>query len=275
MKIYLLLLLALGNFVWSQNHRFIYEVTYKKDSSDQALIKEFYHLDISKDDVKYYGRAYYEVDSLMKNNIGFTEGNAPRLTDVIVRKEKNIYDHYEWLQYDVLKTSEPVTQKWILSDEKKRIQNHTVQKAETRWGGRKWTAWFSAEIPFQYGPYKFYGLPGIIMELNDSENNYSFRLVKSQKLNETRDVVPAHVYSIGVPVNREKYVKAKLTFYNDPLSFAKNEEMELSDDNWALLQDGTKLTKSNFREVRQRQQHNIRKYNNPVELDKIITYPDK
>lgn len=273
MKIVLLFFLSFTHHVLAQNHRFIYEVESKRDSTENTLTKEFYHLDIFSDDIKYYGRAYYEADSLIKNNTGFSENNMPKLTDIIVRKINNEYDQYEWLQYDILKTSQKVSQKWILTDEKKTIQNHLVQKAETNWGGRKWTAWFSPEIPFQYGPYKFNGLPGLIMEIYDSQNNFSFKLIKSEKLSETQKMAFDHIYKIGVPVNREKYVKAKLTFYNDPLGFVKNGEFELADGNWALLQDGTKLTKDNFREVRQRQQKNIRKYNNPLELDRIVNYP--
>jgi GLPGLI family protein len=273
MKIVLLIFLSFGNLVLSQNHRFIYEVESKKDSTENTITKEFYHLDIFSDDIKYYGRAYYEADSLIKNNIGFSANSSPILTDIIVRKTDNEYDQYEWLQYDVLKTSQKVSQKWILTDEKKTIQDHLVQKAETNWGGRKWTAWFSPEIPFQYGPYKFHGLPGLIMEISDSQNNYVFKLVKSGKLSETQKISFDHIFKIGVPVNREKYIKAKLTYFNDPLSFVKNGDIELMDGNWALLQDGTKLTKDNFREVRQRQQKNIRKYNNPLELDKIVNYP--
>ncbi|MCU7617902.1 GLPGLI family protein [Chryseobacterium sp. PBS4-4] len=273
MKILLLLFLGFANFLFSQNHRFIYEVDFKRDSTENNLTKEFYHLDIFSDDITYYGRSYYEGDSLIKNNIGFSTDNFPKLTDVIVRKANDEYDHYEWLEYDILKTSEKVAQKWVLTNEKKTIQNHMVQKAETNWGGRKWTAWFSLEIPFQYGPYTFHGLPGLIMEISDSKNNFSFKLIKSEKLNETQKVALDHIYKIGVPVNREKYVKAKLTFYNDPLSFVKNGEIELADDKWAILQDGTKLTQKNFREVRQRQQNNMRKYNNPVELNKLVAYP--
>ena len=46
-----------------------------------------------------------------------------------------------------------------------KIGEFETQKAETFIFGRKWTAWFSPEIPIQDGPYKFRGLPGLIVKI--------------------------------------------------------------------------------------------------------------
>ena len=65
-----------------------------------------------------------------------------------------------------------------------------LQKATTDFGGRKWTAWFTTEIPYSEGPYKFKGLPGLVVELSDSENNFQFELVKiSKPENENPNIV--------------------------------------------------------------------------------------
>ncbi|RTZ46452.1 GLPGLI family protein [Chryseobacterium arthrosphaerae] len=42
---------------------------------------------------------------------------------------------------------------------KKKNREFNTQKAVCDFAGRKWTAWFTADLPIQDGPYKFYGLP--------------------------------------------------------------------------------------------------------------------
>ena len=43
--------------------------------------------------------------------------------------------------------------------------------------GRRWTAWFAPDISISDGPWKFSGLPGLIMEAYDTENHYRFFIV--------------------------------------------------------------------------------------------------
>lgn len=49
------------------------------------------------------------------------------------------------------------------------IINHKCYMATTDFYGRHYTAWFAPDIPIQYGPYKFNGLPGMILKIEDSE----------------------------------------------------------------------------------------------------------
>ena len=67
--------------------------------------------------------------------------------------------------------TESVQLKWKLHPEKKIIHSISCQKATTTYGGREWIAWFSTEYNFPYGPYKFYGLPGLIIKIQDSQNH--------------------------------------------------------------------------------------------------------
>ncbi len=52
--------------------------------------------------------------------------------------------------------------------------NLIFHKATTEYGGRIWEAWFAPDIPLNEGPYKFAGLPGLIVHVNDSQNHHRF-----------------------------------------------------------------------------------------------------
>lgn len=53
---------------------------------------------------------------------------------------------------------------WEIGDSTKNILGYECVMATTDYHGRKWTAWFAPEIPIADGPWKFRGLPGLILE---------------------------------------------------------------------------------------------------------------
>lgn len=57
--------------------------------------------------------------------------------------------------------------KWDLKGEFKTISNYKCQKAVGKFRGRIYEAWFTSEIPLSFGPWKFFGLPGLILEVYD------------------------------------------------------------------------------------------------------------
>jgi len=74
---------------------------------------------------------------------------------------------------------------WNIFPDTKVIAGFPVQKAETYAYGRKFTAWFSTEIPISDGPYTFRGLPGLILEIYDTQKYFTFTLQEHQRLRET------------------------------------------------------------------------------------------
>lgn len=55
------------------------------------------------------------------------------------------------------------------------IDLHCLMATAT-YGGRDYVAWFAPDIPISDGPYKFCGLPGIIVRIADTENEHIFEL---------------------------------------------------------------------------------------------------
>ena len=67
--------------------------------------------------------------------------------------------------------------KWTLGKETKIVCGYKCQKATTHWRGRDYEAWFTQQIPLKSGPWKFGGLPGLIMKIYDTKHLYTWEAV--------------------------------------------------------------------------------------------------
>ncbi|AZQ63946.1 GLPGLI family protein [Flammeovirga pectinis] len=73
---------------------------------------------------------------------------------------------------------------WEIKKDKKIILGYECVKAEGQYGNRKFIAWFSIEIPISDGPYVFNGLPGLILEIYDENNDHIFTAKRKEISNE-------------------------------------------------------------------------------------------
>lgn len=65
---------------------------------------------------------------------------------------------------------------WNLEEGDSTFLGINCSKATCEFGGRKWTAWYSADYPIFYGPYLFDGLPGLIFLLEEDKGNFKFTM---------------------------------------------------------------------------------------------------
>lgn len=269
-----ILLLTFSSIIFAQTYRFIYHVEYKSDSSSLYNNKEYYHLDISGNNVDYYQRDFFIADSLINNNLPFPESTKLN-TSTIISHQRGSYKFqtYDTLENTVLNLQTKDVQEWKLINEKKKTGELELHKAITSWGGRNWTAWFTFDIPFNEGPYKFSGLPGLIVELEDDNKLFSFSLIKSQNIKTTyRNQFIEIAKKMSVPVTWDKYKKIKLSYYNSPISFIKN-SIGTSNNLQFFLNDGTLVNTHNMREINENIRKKIKKSNNPINLERYIDYP--
>jgi len=70
---------------------------------------------------------------------------------------------------------------WQLTGDTATLCGYKSQKATCDFGGRSWVAWFAPELPYSDGPYKFNGLPGLIVKISDTRNHYVFEMTELQK----------------------------------------------------------------------------------------------
>ncbi|MEX0595552.1 MAG: GLPGLI family protein, partial [Candidatus Paceibacterota bacterium] len=63
---------------------------------------------------------------------------------------------------------------WKIESDTKKIGNYTATLAKGSFRGRDYSAWFTYDIPIPFGPWKLHGLPGLILEAEDSEKMMRF-----------------------------------------------------------------------------------------------------
>lgn len=183
--------------LFSQNHRFVYEYSFRIDSLNRDEIsKEIMNLDITKEGSSFYSYDKFVYDSLVNAEFKRSEAINSHYTDLSKIKMNPKVGFSVTKTYPDLKTTLHTSVNgdnfaiddnkkisWTILPENKEIDGFKTQKATASFGGRKWIAWFTNDIQFQDGPYKFCGLPGLILNLEDEKGDHIFRFAGNKKLN--------------------------------------------------------------------------------------------
>ncbi|WP_417430310.1 GLPGLI family protein [Halpernia sp.] len=130
-----------------------------------------------------------ELDSFFiahkSNNsiINFDDVPKPIVTTFIYKNNENNTNLFadDFIKLKLKYEYPNIDFKWKLINETKNILGYKCSKAKTNFGGRIWIAWYSTELPFNNGPYKFKGLPGLIMEIEDKNNFFKYTVVGIKK----------------------------------------------------------------------------------------------
>ncbi|MCJ7935264.1 MAG: GLPGLI family protein [Chryseobacterium sp.] len=107
------------------------------------------------------------------------------LTQTVVINEY-IDDHSYWITDELPK----IVWNTNYTDTKK-IGAYICKKATAKFRGSKITAFYAPDLPFAVGPYKFYGLSGVILEIGEDNNHVNSWKAESIELNIPEDMVLA------------------------------------------------------------------------------------
>lgn len=93
---------------------------------------------------------------------------------------------------------------WSIHESLDTLLGYTVQKATCRFRGRDYTAWFTSRIPVTAGPWKFSGLPGLILKVEDSRGHYRFTAKKIYRISSAVEI-PSYLF---LKTDRKRYMEA-------------------------------------------------------------------
>ena len=132
------------------------------------------------------------------------------------------------------------------------VAGYDCQRATAVFGGRTWEAWFAREVPIPEGPYKFYGLPGLIVKVADIRGQFAFELIK---LRQVPKPLPLGLPEAGAkPVTKAEFTKGKM-------AYASSQTAQM------LASGNIRFNTSGDEEkFRQNTRNNAKKPTNPIEL---------
>ena len=177
------------------------ECIYEQTDVDTVLSQsrdEFFLLSIGDVYSLYKGYSSFRLDSACKamnwnityaqgdslSDIYLTSGQLPEVlydmrTDVFTVNEYNLFDFYQY---------EDSTARffWTLLPDTTEVCGYVCRKAEATFRGIRWTAWYAPEIPLGIGPWKFNGLPGLVLWAYDDKGTHDVKLTAVRRSAGTR-----------------------------------------------------------------------------------------
>ncbi|MDR0698760.1 MAG: GLPGLI family protein [Tannerella sp.] len=105
-------------------------------------------------------------------------------------------------------------QEWTIEDDTLTIAGYLCQKATCRFGGRDFIAWFTPSIPISNGPWKFGGLPGLILKVYDNDKLYTFECIRIEN-NKEKYPIKMHNYNNHTNIKREKLLELYNKIHDD------------------------------------------------------------
>jgi GLPGLI family protein len=177
--------------IYQINYEFVSDFNGNKIYTDYILLtSEVQSIYLTK---KAYEKTINDNDSKVVKD---TTNNKGNINNVVKIDSKN---HFFYLYKNFIKDSLTFTNfvknksfrikeqnlklKWEFHEDEKTIGQIKCRKASTNFRGRNYIAWFTEEIPLYNGPFKFNGLPGLIIEIHDTEHKYTWIMKSMKKIN--------------------------------------------------------------------------------------------
>jgi GLPGLI family protein len=250
----------------AQNSSFEYNLNFKTSADSLKIENIVFYLDVKNKESVFRSDKFRYSDSIRIKR-GYGEGFDMQYNNRQLYIYKNIEQEkiskfvFVPLLYSVYTINIDDKLLWNILDDKQVIGNYKCQKAVVDYGGRKWIAWFTNEIPLQEGPYVFHGLPGLIVKISDEKNDYVFQLQQVLNFNWKS------LYEVKSQkeINWENFKKLQKDFYNNPLGMTSKSDIISYDESGNII-------KTDFKKIRDETQKRIVSKNNPIELNHKVDY---
>lgn len=116
------------------------------------------------------------------------------------------------------RTEEPIMPvSWKIIGDTCTILGYHCTKAEAKYKGRQWTAWYTEDIPIDQGPWQLGGLPGMILKACDSHRQWIFTAIKLEQVNGKEELALDKGWKKYELIAKSKYYKWRRTTTKDDM----------------------------------------------------------
>ena len=180
-----------------------YRLTYRPDSTEATTRTELTRLQLGSKLSRFETENARFLDSTITGaittaNLAQQRGETPQVKinnpdrsrfstffrgavfKVLAAQEVLLYDRIGPTTYYYQEPASPFA--WVITSTTATVAGYACQRATASYGGRTWEAWFTRAVPIPDGPYKFYGLPGLIVKVGDTRGHYLFELTQLRQL---------------------------------------------------------------------------------------------
>ncbi len=221
--------------------KIVYDLQYRRKSDSDASSRQLTVVQIGSEKLKYYSmitqywdHVYHTIarllpahpvpgqmisytpterDRWIREHAGADYINSEIWIDRTQRMLTERMHHYtiknESIEYDEQRPDF----EWRLLDGCDTICGYACLTAETAFRGRKWSVWYAPELPFDGGPWKFGGLPGVILRVRDADGDFCWECCEL-----TCDREPMLYYKVhSTRIDRKKWHRYRQRVHEAPL----------------------------------------------------------
>ena len=184
---------------------------------------------ISMDSIK---RVEREKGNSFGPSMEWYDANGTKIRTVVSKDLKNeeieVHDKMAPNVPEVYMYAESDVLDWELTEDTLHIGEAVCSGARVSFGGREWQAWFNPEVPVTDGPYKFYGLPGLIFRVEDTTGSWRFSLVELEK--EEGSFPYNGADKKHIKITKKEFNKNKRYLYDNRIMMMKNRGYTFKDE---------------------------------------------
>lgn len=202
-----------------------YRMLYERRPESEQPMEDLLLLQVGRNVTKFYSYKTWQTDSLVRvtppeqvlANLGSFHGGVK---DVLFRDAKaGRLTHTDQIGMDHLLYTEPLPDcGWELADGERTILGYACRRATCTFRGRNYEAWYAPEIAVSCGPWKFGGLPGLILAIRDDAGVLDLEATGVEQRVEPIRMTDRNY----MKTNRKKYLDLKQKAMTDPVGYLTN-----------------------------------------------------
>lgn len=218
----------------SADLKFTYKFTHVRDSAnaDNTKKTDIQTLLIGKNSSKYFSQEFVDFCISAKISKYYTNRNAGTSSFEIFKNYPNNKMTVTeiggecFLGGTFIYEETTPSFNWEIKNDTTTILSYLCQKATVTFRGRSYEAWFTQDIPINNGPWKFAGLPGLILQIEDRKQHVVFECMGIEKL---KQLEPIKLYSFPyTQITRKNLDKLFRRFLENPVGYMRTINIEVA-----------------------------------------------